>query len=79
MSARGGTPARPGGAAPGTGDRNGISSWLPIIGGLTLGVGLLAVIIKLLSGASDDKAKCLKIDPNKRKWPLEDTSKSSFR
>ncbi|KAL0884278.1 hypothetical protein ABMA27_016266 [Loxostege sticticalis] len=70
MSARGRAPSRPVGQSDGGGG----ASWLPIIGGVALGAGLLALLYKLFFM----KDKCPRIDPKKRRWPKEDKSLFSF-
>ncbi|XP_028167305.1 uncharacterized protein LOC114357746 isoform X2 [Ostrinia furnacalis] len=69
MSARG----RSGGSSGNDGE--GIGAWLPMIGGVAVGAGLLALIYKLFFM----KDNCPHIDPKKRRWPLEKKSWFSFK
>ncbi|RVE42852.1 hypothetical protein evm_012501 [Chilo suppressalis] len=65
MSAQGGraSPAR-------DGDGSGVTAWLPILGGLAVGAGLIALVYKLFRGGNN-KAKCPTINPAKRRWPKD--------
>ncbi|KAG6452345.1 hypothetical protein O3G_MSEX007580 [Manduca sexta] len=61
--------SRASGSRPG-GD-GGSKSWLSVIGGLLLLVGVLALVYKLFLEQLLRPRRCPRIDPKVRRWPME--------